>query len=439
MLKKLSLLAVVLLPFFVLVGHWPSGALCAAAGKEALGGMAEQHKAPERAVDPHAAYVRFHFQDREMDFVFGPMFLGAIMNHGAEIGEAFYTASRIKDGDAASWQEQWLKTARLVEARGEKSLDRGHKVSAREQLQRASYYYRAALISMPPDDPRFRDTALKSRTLLKKAGKLLVPQLEYVEIPFEDTVLPGYFRKAASGKAPRKTIIMVGGSETFAEDLFFYVAAQAFDHGYNFLTVDLPGQGLLPLEGKFLRRDAYVPMKAVVDYALGRRDVDARRLAVYGYSTGGFIAPQAAMHDKRIKAVAMSHCVVDGRAEVANMPAATPEAVQNWSSFKRGTYRGIAWRYGLKPDNLAGLLEANEGFSFDPARIAVPSLNLVAAGEYESPEVRRQTKLCMDGLRNPQKRLVITPAEEGASSHCIFDNRSLMSQELFDWLDEVFK
>jgi hypothetical protein len=45
----------------------------------------------------------------------------------------------------------------------------------------------------------------------------------------------------------------------------------------------------------------------------------------------------------------------------------------------------------------------------------------------------------MEGLQNPRKRLVITPAEEGASSHCVMDNRSLMSQELFDWLDEVLK
>jgi para-nitrobenzyl esterase len=393
----------------------------------------------ENAVDSHSAYVQYHFKDAEMDFIFGSLFLAAAVNHGAEIGEAFSTASRIKEGDVAGWQEQWLKTAALVEARGERSLAGGHRVSAREQLQRASYYYRAALIPMPPDDPRYRETALKSRALLKKAGSFLNPRLEYIEIPFEGTVLPGYFRKAAPGKKPAKTLIMVGGAETFAEDLYFYIAPRAFDRGYNFLTVDLPGQGLLPLEGKFLRSDVNVPLKAVVDYALRRKDVDPRRLAVYGYSTGGFMAPRAAMHDKRIKALAMSHCVVDGQAEVAAMPPMTPEAVQDWSPFKLAVNRAIAWRYGLKPDNLTGLPAANQGFSFDPAKVSVPSLILVAGGEYRSPEIRRQTQLCMDGLPNPRKRLVITPDDEGASGHCIMDNRSLMSQELFDWLDEVFE
>jgi hypothetical protein len=45
----------------------------------------------------------------------------------------------------------------------------------------------------------FNDTdmerALKSRSLLKKAGALFDSPLEYFEIPFEGTVLTGYFRR----------------------------------------------------------------------------------------------------------------------------------------------------------------------------------------------------------------------------------------------------
>ena len=441
MMKKVCMIAVMLLSFIGLTGYWGTSVVCAVEKKESPNSKAEHNKTPERAVDPHTAYVRFHFQDLEMDFVFGSLILGATVNHGCEIGEAFYTASKIKDGDAASWQAEWIKTARLVEARGEQSLARGHKVCARDQLLRASYYYRAALVSMPSDDPRFKETALRSRALLKKAGKLLSPQLEYIEIPFEGTVLPGYFRKAAPGKTPAKTLIMIGGAETFAEDLFFYIAPQAFDRGYNFLTVDIPGQGLLPLEGKFFRPAMDVPIKAVVDYALSRPDVAPRRLAVYGYSSGGGFVPQAAVQDKRIKAVAMNNCLVDAHDAIAKMAVATatPEVTKTWSSFKLRSIQSNAWRFGVDTKNLPGLVEANKGFQFDLAKVTAPSLILVSNGEYQSPEIQRQTKLCIDGLPNPKKRLVITPAEEGASSHCIMENRNLMSQELFDWLDEVFK
>jgi hypothetical protein len=76
---------------------------------------------------------------------------------------------------------------------------------------------RVARISMLPDHQRFKKTALKSRGLLKKAGKLLDSQLEYVEIPFEGTVLPGYYRKASQDGKKHKTLIMIGGGKTFTE------------------------------------------------------------------------------------------------------------------------------------------------------------------------------------------------------------------------------
>ena len=264
-------------------------------------------------------------------------FFGSTVNHGVEIGEAFYTASKIKDGDAASWQEEWFKMARLAEARGEKSLAGGHKVSARDQFQRASYYYRISLLSILPNDPRLKERALKSRSLMKKAGELFDPKLEYIEIPFEGTVLPGYFRKAAPGTKPAKTLIMIGGGETFAEDLVFYIAPQTYDRGYNFMTVDLPGQGLLPLEGKTFRPDMIVPMKAVVDYALSRPDVDPRQLASYGYSGGGGFVPQAAMHDPRIKAIAMNSAVVDAYPLFSTMPVvlASQKEIASWTTLSR--------------------------------------------------------------------------------------------------------
>lgn len=439
MRKRVLAVAAVFLTSVVLT-NWGTCVSLAAEKKETSKGQSVRGKEQKKAFDAHETYVRYHFKDSDMDFTFGSLVLGATVNHGCEIGEAFRTASGIKDGDAASWQEEWSKTARRAEERGEKSLAGGHTVSARDQFQRASYYYRAALLAMMPDDPRLREFAGKSRSLLKKAGELFDPPMEYFEIPFEGTVLPGYFRKVSTGTVPVKTLIMIGGGETFAEDLFFYIGPQTFERGYNFMTVDLPGQGILPLEGKVFRRDMNVPMKAVVDYALGRPDVDPEKLAVYGYSGGGFV-PQAAMHDARIKAIAMNSCVVDGRLLFATMPVvkATRKEIDSWSSFHRNTVKLNALRWGVPMDKPAGLVEANEGFCFDPAKVAAPALVIVGEGEYKSEEVKRQQQVCMDNLPNPLKKFVVTPEIEGASNHCIMENRSLVSQVLFDWLDEVLK
>lgn len=440
-MHKRALVVAVMFLLFVVVTNWGTGVSCAAEKEDTSKRKSVQNKEDKKVFDAHDTGVRYHFNDMDMDFNFGALVLGSTVNHGVEIGEAFYTASKIKDGDAASWQEEWFKMARLAEVRGEQSLAGGHKVSARDQLQRASYYYRISLLSILPNDPRLKERALKSRSLMKKAGELFDPPMEYFEIPFEGTVLPGYFRKAAAGTNPSKTLIMIGGGETFAEDLVFYIAPQAHDRGYNFLTVDLPGQGLLPLEGKTFQPDMYVPMKAVVDYALSRPDVDPKRLASYGYSGGGGFVPQAAMHDPRIKAIAMNSAVVDAYPLFSTMPVvlATKKEIASWTIFHGNIVKAICWRWGVPMDKPSGLAAANKGFAFDPAKITVPALLIVGEGEYKSEEVKRQQKLCMDNFPNPMKKIVITPTVEGATNHCVMENRSLVSQVLFDWLDEVFK
>ena len=90
-------------------------------------------------------------------------------------------------------------------------------------------------------------------------------------------------------------------------------------------------------------------------------------------------------------------------------------------------------------DNIPGLVDANKGFSFDPAKVTVPALSLVGEGEYQNEETRRQQKVCIDGLVNDIKGLVVTPLNEGASNHCVMENRSLVGLVVFDWLDGVFK
>ena len=392
-----------------------------------------------KAFDAHATTFNYFFKDGDMDFHFGNLVLGAARNGGVEIGEAFYAASRIKDGDAASWQKEWYELAERVEARGRSALKAGHTVSARNQLIRAAYYYRISLIAMLPDNPELEKRGLKCRALMKQAGPLFDPPLEYFEIPFENTVLPGFFRKADNSDKPTKTLLMIGGGETFIEDLFFYIEPQAHERGYNFMTVDLPGQGMLPHAGHVFRTDTNVPMEKVVDYVLSRKDVNPEEFAAYGFSGGGLFVPQAAMHDRRIKAIAMSSAVVDAYPLFGAMPAAVASQaeVDSWSSFHGNVVKSICWRYGV--DTPFELIEANKGNTFDASKIAAPALIIVGEGEYRSKEVQRQQKAAMDGFQDKRSVLVVTPSDEGATNHCIMENRSIVGQVVFDWLDEIFR
>ena len=246
-------------------------------------------------------------------------------------------------------------------------------------------------------------------------------------------------RTPAAKKHP--TLIMIGGGETFAEELYVYIAPAAIKRGYNFITVDLPGQGMLPLEGKFFRKDAEAPLKKVLDYALKQPGVDPERLAMYGISGGGYFVPRIAVKDKRIKAAVLNSAVSDQYTLFKSMPntKATPAEIKKWSPFKRATAGVVSWRWGLETTDIQGLAEANKGWTVDFSKVTCPTLILIGSGEYANEEVKKQQQACLKALPNPVKKLVVTPEDLGASSHCIGENRSLMSEVVFNWLDEVFK
>jgi hypothetical protein len=62
----------------------------------------------------------------------------------------------------------------------------------------------------------------------------------------------------------------------------------------------------------------------------------------------------------------------------------------------RGTDHCSSGFLGGCPD-LPGLVEANQGLVFDPAKVSAPALIVVASGEYKSPEIARQNTLCRIG------------------------------------------
>ena len=446
----------------------------------------EQMKEQKEVYGAHRPYVNVWFKQADMDFAF-QWILGSTGNGGCEIGEAFYAVSRMKDGDPVSWQEEWLQAAKRAEKRGDDSFMKGCRVSAREAYHRASNYYRAILVGMNPLKPEFMKYGLKCRECFKKAGKLFDPPIEYVEIPFEGVNLPGYFIRGGSKGQKCKTLIMIGGGETMVEDMYFYIAPEVVRRGYNFISFDIPGQGLLPYEGKYFRRDTEVPLGAVMDYVQTLPEVEPDHIAMYGISGGGYYVPRAASFDKRIKAIIMNSAVVDGSGVFRAMDfAKNPDGIKDWEPFKLITFGVTAWRYGLlrkqqeelgqipsanshteqepldktkstnsaaqaslpvvdknvditiTPDIIAKLADVNEGHIYDPSQITCPALSITGEGEYANPEISGQQKAFMKGISSKTKTLIITPTNEGAASHCTGSNRSLMAGLVFDWLKGVW-
>ena len=164
--------------------------------------------------------------------------LGLAVYGGSDVGEVIATASRVTSGDYDSWHDAWISTAQRLETEARASRP----VSARDGLLRASTYYRAAefFLHGNPDDPRI-DHAYERGVACFRDAVALIPGITSVQIPYEGTVLQGYFYRAA-GEGPKPTLVMHSGFDGAAEELHFFGATGGQERGYHVLTFDGPGQ-----------------------------------------------------------------------------------------------------------------------------------------------------------------------------------------------------
>jgi hypothetical protein len=79
-----------------------------------------------------------------------------------------------------------------------------------------------------------------------QAARLDALPIEAVRIPYGGAYLPGYFASRDRTLQQRPSLVVVGGTETFAQDCYLMIAPAALERGYNVLAVDLPGQGMHP-------------------------------------------------------------------------------------------------------------------------------------------------------------------------------------------------
>jgi pimeloyl-ACP methyl ester carboxylesterase len=375
----------------------------------------------------------------------------------ADIGECLSTAYRIKEGDFESWHIEWLKTAKRVHKYAEDCLARGHKVSAREAYLRASNYYRAAeFLLIEPEDPRVQTTWSNSKECFGKAARLFSPSFEPIEIPYEGTMLPGYFYRTndhnsvRGARTSRPTIIVHGGFDSTLEELYASAAAPALDRGYNCLTFEGPGQGGVIRKQKIpFRYDWEKVVTPVMDYAISRKEMDPSRISLMGISMGGYLAARAAAFEDRIAACVLYNGVYDGYdAFAAGFPQSLRIAVQNGDVNVVNTVTDILsdidtnMRFNLKhgmwttgTSTPFELVQGSKKYTVKDIAQKIKCPTLVLEGEKDD-SFPGQPKKVYDALTCPKKYIQFT-TEEGAEEYCQCGAPALSNQRIFDWLDEI--
>src|SRR5262249_34390085 len=105
---------------------------------------------------------------------------------------------------------------------------------------------------------------------------------------------------ACAGSCRRPTVVLFDGMDNAKEMSVIFAGLDFAKRGINTLAIDGPGQAeALRLRNIHSRHDYEVAGTAAYDYVASRPEVDPKRVAVMGYSFGGYHAPRVAAFEKR--------------------------------------------------------------------------------------------------------------------------------------------
>jgi hypothetical protein len=395
--------------------------------------------------------VRAFFKDDDFNFL-TEIALGAVYHRAADVGEVLSTIERIHNGKPRTWVDAWTATAERLEAEAGSAADAGHAATAAAQHLRVSMYWSLASCAADGtgDESLFASLWERHRQAWDRFVDLTDVHIERVEIPYEDTTLPGYFFRTGGPDEARRTFIFNNGSDGAVTNAWVQGIADAVARGWNAVTFDGPGQNAaLVRQGLFFRPDWEHVITPVVDHLVARPDVDADRLALLGVSQGGYWVPRAVAFEHRIAAAVADPGVMD-------------VSYAMWSQL---------------PHYLTKHLEAGEQAKFDhdmqtverfvktlgplmtfrgrPYGTSSPYELFTAAREYQLTEevlgqIRcpllvtdpdneqfwpGQSQALHDGLAG-EKAIVRFTEDEGADSHCEPAGNAVRGERIFDWLDE---
>jgi pimeloyl-ACP methyl ester carboxylesterase len=401
-------------------------------------------------ITDNALSVELVFKDHQYSFQ-TLRALGYAVSGGADLGEVLRTAYSIKEGDDESWHREWVKTAKQCEKAGNDLIARGRKISARQEFFKASNYYRTAefFLHTHPEDPRILSTWKKSRDCFLKGAQLADRPIIPVSIPFEGTELPGYLCLVDNSGAKRPLLIAHSGFDGTAEELYFETAHFAVERGYNVLIFEGPGQGgVIRLQKLPFRPNWETVVTPVVDYAMSRKEVDPKSIALMGISFGGYLAPRATAFEKRIKACIANGGVYDLHLSARLKPEeekyldtqegaeeinkAIYERMEYDPSFRWSIANGMFTFHATSPSEW---LKMTRSYTMKDVagKITCPVLVVDSEGDMDMPG---QAPKLYDALTGPKDYMLFT-REEGAEEHCQMGAILISNSRILDWLDDL--
>lgn len=389
------------------------------------------------------------FDDQTFENIFLTS-LGRAYHSGGNVGKILYLTRQVKDGDFESAFLAFKGAGDEARALAEDSLAGGHRESARQAYLWAQNFYDSAtyFVDGSTDPSRFLPTWEALYDCWSKSLSTFDPPIEPVTIPYEGTALRGFYMRGKSTKRRRPLLILANGSDGSLLDMWLWGGAGATARGYDCLTFDGPGQGYALWKQKlYFRPDWEKVVTPVVDFALKRRDVDSKRIAIQGISQGGYWVPRALAFEKRIAAGIADPGVVDVS---TSWTRSLPEPLLGLLKAGRKTEFDEYLGKALAPKDRAALSFRMRPFGFTSyfdtytavleynvtavaSRIQCPLLITSPVNEAYWPGQSKQLYDLLTGHKN----LVEFTEADGADLHCEPKGMGIRDLRIFNWLDKT--
>jgi len=376
---------------------------------------------------------------------------------GANTAEVLRAASQINPGDFESFYKEFKYLADQIQALGASSDPKKYPVSVRDAMFRASAYYRAAdfFIHGDQSDPRINSLWDSQTAAFDQAIALLdIPGKRInVTTPYGFYV-PVIFYKASPTNEARSTILVGTGYDAAQEDSYHTSCVHILARGWNCATYEGPGQPTVRRDQKIgFIKDWWNVVTPVVDYLGTRRDVDMDKLALIGISFGGSLAPIAASHEHRFKAVLAIDGVYNlGQHLSTKFP---PNLLQLFQSGDRTAFDSAMNEVRTNTTTLTafrwlidqGLFAFNTTSPFDWLTrfqaIGVEGLTdqirgpvFVGSGQ-DDDDLAGQPEMLANALGD-KAHYVLFKTDVGAGEHCQIGAEAHLSQTAFDWVAGIF-
>lgn len=197
----------------------------------------------------------------------------------------------------------WRKEAEKHEALARRAHARGNSATATAHYDNAIEAYRCAQHPIYYDDhPAKKYLYRKLDEMVDRRSDVAAYPIERVEVPFDGKTISCLFHVLPDHRKAPVVLYMAGMDQS--KEVFPRASQNiALARGFHVLSMDGPGQGSSNLKKIRAIGDNYERAGAeVISWLSKRKEVDKRKIAIYGTSMGSYWSLRLASYDRRIAA-----------------------------------------------------------------------------------------------------------------------------------------